>query len=233
MSADPITDQLEEALDSSYDEQFEFYLASLDESDDQGSVDVDSTVPVGTQFQIGDQAAAEWALRKIRRAERFIAETDEATQVQVDAIMAKATELCAPLLTHQQDVNATHEETVRFFTGLLNTYHRKLIAADPTRKTIKLAFGTLTARKQPDVWTFDDETFIAWATENGFEELVRVKEEVDKPVAKAKLKAAELSDGTREVVLDGQIALGVTVEPGDTKFSISTEVATKTGSSES
>lgn len=215
MSADPITEQLSGALDSTYDAQYEFYLATTD-------TELYTSVEVGSQFQIADMASADWAVRKIRKAEQMMAEVDEATNVQVAAIMAKADELCAPLLAHQQSEDDTHEQTVRFFTALLNTYHRKLLAEDPDRKTIKLAFGTLSARKLPDSWEFDSAAFLPWCQESDRKDLLRIK--VEPNVAEAKRVLTTTPDEPY-ALCDGEVVPGVIVTPGEVRFSVSTEVA--------
>ena len=211
-----IAEDLAAALDADHERLFESYLESLE------GEDVESTVEVGSQFQIADPASAEWALRKIRKAQQLIAERNAAAQEQIDAVLAEVEKILAPIRENRDEENAKNEQTVRFFTQLLNTYHRKLLAEDPNRKTIKLAFGTLSARQQQAKYTFGPE-FIEWALANE-PDLVRAKYEVEAVKAKAALTLVENADHELAATLGDELVPGVEIEPAEVKFSVSTEV---------
>lgn len=160
-------------------------------------------------FRIDGPKTAEWALLKLRRARARQAENTALADAERERINEwEATE------------NAKLDHDADFFTMLLLDWHHRVLAEDPGRKTIALPAGKLVARKQPDRWRFTDSDFIAWAMRAGRDELIRQPPpEVNRAEAKKALEAF-VNGG---VVVDpntGEKAEGVSVEPGDVKFTV-------------
>lgn len=142
--------------------------------------------------------AIAWRRRKIAQAESVAAAVIEQAQAHVEA------------------------ERKRFDTSWLEdrlrSYHEARLADDPGAKSLRFPSGELVARKQPDRWTIDDETFLAWATKAGRAELIRTKAEVDRQSAKKRLT---VKDGLA-VTDDGEAVPGIEVEPGGVAFTVKT-----------
>ncbi|WP_031514006.1 host-nuclease inhibitor Gam family protein, partial [Desulfofalx alkaliphila] len=107
------------------------------------------------RFEIQDINAANWAVRKIAAAQAAIREREILAQAEIDRIK-------------QWLVGETKElqQTIDFFTRLLEKYHRKQIKADPKNKTIKLPYGTLKMRAQQPQYQRDDAAIKEWARVN-------------------------------------------------------------------
>jgi hypothetical protein len=204
--------ELEEVFNEALDAAIEDPFAQLGE--------FDSTHEQLRNFQITEPAHADWALRKINAAERRIAETNELANAQIHAVMEKAEEVLAPVRNWHAQQLADNEETIRLMTALLNTYQRKVLLADPERKSMKLPHGVLSSRKGQPRWTFSD-TFIEWANLNA-PHLLRVKYEADANVAKAMLEL-DAHDGTLTARFGGEEVPGVEIEPAEVHFSVSTK----------
>lgn len=167
-------------------------------------VDVDSE---HQRFVIDGPKTADWALRKCAHIRARMAENE-----------ALAAEEWARIKDWLAAENSKLERDAAFFTGLLTEYHRTVLDAEPDRKTIALPAGKLVARKQPDRWQFDTDAFIAWAIRAGHDELVRrPAPEVDRAEAKRLFK---VRDGIVVDPASGEAPQGVSVEPGDVRFTV-------------
>lgn len=195
-----------QALDERFDAQYDFYLSSVEES-----IDTHEEAPSERLFQITDASSADWALRKIGKARQDIHE-----------ISALADEEIARLNLWRGEASEKHERTASFFESLLVSYHRRVLADDPTRKQIKFPHGRLNAHRGLNAIAFAPE-FIEWAKENA-PELLRVKHEVEVGEAKKVIAIIEQDDGV-QVVIGGQIAPGVTFTPGELTFKATTDGA--------
>lgn len=214
MSADFITDELVAALDESHDSQYESYLAAIEaEPPAEGVFEQGNHL-----FQIFDRSSADWALRKILKAKRNLAEAEASHDEQVRAVMAKVERLLEPIRTNLVEITNEEQRTIDFFESLLITYHRKLIAEDPKATSVKLAFGKLTSRKGQDKYEFAPE-FIEWAKDNA-PELLRVKHEVAVAEAKKAIGVLFSENDGQMIVVEGQVAPGVTWTPGERSFSV-------------
>lgn len=172
------------------------------------------------RWTITDEGSADWALRKLSKIRGQIA----MVEVQADRQLGAILEAIAPYL---EPIKAWREEQVERFAkeakhweGVLVEYHRSVLAEDDNAISIKLAHGTLSSRKQPDKWDFDDDAVIAWAADHA-PEFVRVKQEVDKALIKRTVVAG----------LNGEVAMpadetnvpGISVTVGERRFEVSTE----------
>ena len=103
---------------------------------------------------------------------------------------------------------AFYEEALRTFA--MNEY------AETNRKTIKLPNGTLSIRKQPPKYIYNDEEVLSFLKENNLNDYIRVKEEVNKKDLK---KAAKITNNN-QMMIDGKEVPGVVVVPQDDKFEV-------------
>ena len=103
---------------------------------------------------------------------------------------------------------AFYEEALRTFA--MNEY------AETNRKTIKLPNGTLSIRKQPPKYIYNDEEVLSFLKENNLNDYIRVKEEVNKK----DLKKVTQVNNNNQMIIDGKEVPGVVVVPQDDKFEV-------------
>jgi hypothetical protein len=169
---------------------------------------LEQATDVKAPFEIKDDKAADWALRKIREAEARIEQVQrfaDERKAEIDAWAETATEREA--------------HTITFFTGLLKAYHFKLHQDNPRIKTIKLPAGELQLRKSQPQYSRDDDKLTAWLKAHR-PEFVRIKESPDWAEAKKALAVAGRHLVDPET---GEIVDGVEVyEPGEPTFRVKT-----------
>ena len=103
---------------------------------------------------------------------------------------------------------AFYEEALRTFA--MNEY------AETNKKTIKLPNGTLSIRKQPPKYIYNDEEVLSFLKENNLNDYIRVKEEVNKK----DLKKATQINNNNQIMINGKEIPGVVVVPQDDKFEV-------------
>ena len=103
---------------------------------------------------------------------------------------------------------AFYEEALRTFA--MNEY------AETNKKTIKLPNGTLSIRKQPPKYIYNDEEVLSFLKENNLNDYIRVKEEVNKK----DLKKATQINNNNQMMINGKEVPGVVVVPQDDKFEV-------------
>ena len=103
---------------------------------------------------------------------------------------------------------AFYEEALKTFA--MNEY------AETNKKTIKLPNGTLSIRKQPPKYIYNDEEVLSFLKENNLNDYIRVKEEVNKK----DLKKATQVNNNNQMIIDGKEVPGVVVVPQDDKFEV-------------
>lgn len=111
-----------------------------------------------------------------------------------------------------------HRLSTDWLEEQLAAYHEARLLDDPRAKTISLPSGSLKARKTPDQWNVENvETVLSWAHDVR-PELIRTKVELDRAEMKRHLKVA--ADGVVVDPATSEIAPGVTVTPGEVRFSV-------------
>ena len=103
---------------------------------------------------------------------------------------------------------AFYEEALKTFA--MNEY------AETNKKTIKLPNGTLSIRKQPPKYIYNDEEVLSFLKENNLNDYIRVKEEVNKK----DLKKVTQVNNNNQMIIDGKEVPGVVVVPQDDKFEV-------------
>lgn len=150
--------------------------------------------------EVAPPADADEADRRLRRLAKVrveMAQIGEHAQAQIERINE----------WHARRVEVLAKRE-RWLEEGLEMWHRAVLAEDPSRKSISLPCGTLKSRVQQPQWVFDDEVFIAWASEHA-PGLVRVPE--PKPAVDKKAAKVALDDN----VQDGGVVVWHTVD-GDT-----------------
>ncbi|MEA4884522.1 MAG: host-nuclease inhibitor Gam family protein [Clostridia bacterium] len=118
---------------------------------------------------IGDEALANWALRKIGAARDELARKQRVVASEV----ARVEEWLAGETQRLQ-------ARIDYFTGRLIVYHRPLFEADPKHnRTIKLPCGTLQFRKPPARFERNEGALLSWLEDQSLEEFIKDKREVD------------------------------------------------------
>ena len=168
---------------------------------------------VKAPFEINDDKAADWALRKIREAEARIEQVRQFAEEQKAEIDGWAE------TTAEREIH-----TIAFFTGLLQAYHHNIYRENPRIKTIKLPAGELQMRKAQPQYSRDDNKLTAWLKAHR-PEFVKVKESPDWAEAKKALAVAGRHLVDPET---GEIVDGVEVyEPEEPTFRVKTRKGDK------
>lgn len=159
-------------------------------------------------WEITDDGAAGWALRKIARANRELFRLQDAADHEVAAIRAWLDEASSPLA-----------RTVGFFESKLIDYRRRLEDESPElAATYKLPGGDLTRRAgRLRTTVVDPEAFTAWA-------LVNEPSAVQlKPLTSPLTKLARFVATADGVVVDeetGEVVPGVQVSMGPVVYGV-------------
>lgn len=143
----------------------------------------DDLVEAGTElpsrWHIGDDRAAEWAMRQLVR---HMAVRDEVV-IQANAWMQQINEW----LNREQ---ARLLRAIGYFDGQLRTYALARRVLDEDAKTLRLPSGVVnTTARQPSVTITDEPALIKWLKDKGYKHLITVTESVKvsdlKPVVSA------------------------------------------------
>jgi len=167
-------------------------------------------------FVVDDLSTANWAVRRVARHRRKLAEVEALVQAERDRLDA--------YLAEQRQ---RYEQHVGFLADLLERFHRERLADDPTEKTITLPTGVLKARKLPGGLNCDAEA-LPWLQEHR-PELVRTRLEVDLVAAKREFVASDGLgvDGKAHAVdpETGEVVPGVFITPGEVRFTVDTKAS--------
>jgi len=163
------------------------------------------------RFQIKDKEQAAWAMRKLYKLEAEKAEVQRIAQAEIDRIKE----------WENGEVEQI-EKQAEFFRGLLEEYHRKVIAENPKQKTIKLPHGKLKIRAQQPAWKYDNEELLKWLKQNR-PELVKRKV-IESPDKVSLKKIATIVNGRAVTFDSGENIPGVEIEEREAKFSVEVDL---------
>lgn len=163
---------------------------------------LDGVLPLPEQregWSINDDAAAEWALRKLTHLKAAMDADRKLAEAEVERVNA--------WLAEKQ---RAYENEASFFENQLKSYHWRRFVADPKAKTIKLPHGRLICRKQQPEYTIDADVLLAYVKEN-HPQLVKVKESTNWSVFKGFIELAEPEGITAKCVdiTTGEVVEGV------------------------
>lgn len=155
-----------------------------------------------TEFHVTDDSAAEWCMKKIRKAE-------------ADRAMWKA-----HYEAQMEKVNKAADDDIAYFTAKLEEYFATVPhKATKTQESYSLPGGKLIRKQQQPKFETDDEALVPWLEENFMGQLVKVKKSADW----AGLKKVVTVDGDHVVTDEGEIIPGVTVTQRPDVFKVEVE----------
>ena len=153
---------------------------------------------VKEQFKIDEQGKANWAIRRIREAQKRAVEASEAAQKEVDRVLA-----------WELKVDAKESRDIAFFSSRLRDYaHDELANSDGKSKSIPLSEGTLRFTALQPKLHYDKDKLIQELESEGLEKLIRRKAEPNLVEIKAALR-------------DGFEIEAITVEEQEDSFTVS------------
>lgn len=170
------------------------------------------TIPADDQvWRIDDERGAEWALRKLARAEAHL-----------DEIHLQAEEWTRRITEWAADVKAGPERDAAFFRAHLEWWARRRRDEDPDAKSVRLPSGEVSTREtRAAVEIADPAAVLAWARDR-YPDLVRVREDVQ--VSTLRGAVAISDDGhVRTSNEAGDEVPGVAVRPASISVSVKVE----------
>lgn len=118
--------------------------------------------------------------------------------------------------TFREDKLRTYTKQYAYYEGLLKNFTEHQLA-DSKKKSVSLPFGTLSLKKQPAKWDYNDEELLKWMKKNK-PELINSK--VTETVDKKQVKTLVGKDVVGEIEIDGKKVEGVVVTAQPDKFSV-------------
>lgn len=153
-------------------------------------------------------------LARIQRRTRADAEVAAAQHAQINDWLARRGEQSA--------------RQSAWCEGALEAFHAAVLAAEPSRTTLDLPAGKLTARRAPARWEADDQVVIAYAVEHGDGDVVRLPPpQLDRNAMKARYVVRDEKDRIVAAGIDprtGERVPGITVDEGVVVFTATPNV---------
>jgi len=177
---------------------------AVEQLDEYLNEDIDEAVKSSVPFIVDTTEKEIWAMRKISTIDRGIAEVDKAADAEVERVNTWRAEEIKRISSQRG-----------FFEGLLEGYHRRIMAENPKKKTIKLPHGQLQIRAQKPEFIKDDKKIIEWA-EKEMPAIVTKEPKLDWGTLKDSLKIVENIAMTSQ----GEVVPGITVVPRGDKFNV-------------
>jgi hypothetical protein len=148
-------------------------------------------------FKVTNIEGATWVFRKLRAYQVKKAEIDDLRAKEVERIN----------LWHKKETEQI-DGNIAYFEGLVAEYYKELKANDPKAK-ISTPYGKVSSRKTSK-WNYsNEEETMKYLTSNGFNNLLRVKKELDKAELKKLFK-----DGVNQET--GEIIPGIEITEEET-----------------
>ncbi len=161
-------------------------------------------------FKVHDLASATWVMRKLR----LLAEKE----TEIKKVAENELQLIQSWLTGE---TKSIQQERDFFTGHLESYHRKLLAEDSKSKTVKTPYGKLKLTKQQPIFDKEDEVIAKWAKANRPAVLIPQPDKLDWATLKGQLQVS----GNKVVDMEtGEVVPGVVVTARPEKFSVEVEI---------
>lgn len=180
-------------------------------ADDQGfmafDLDQEEAEDQAQAFVIDDDKKASWALKKYKLLE---IEEDRKAKLVKDEIDR--------LKLWLENEQGKIDKKKAGLEQMLGAYLMDLRKDDPKAK-VDTPYGTVSTRKNPDKWTYEDQAVIKFLHEADMSEFIRVKEEIDKTPLK---KALRVLDGKAYTEAGEEVA-GISVESNGEKIVIKAE----------
>ena len=157
-------------------------------------------------FEVDDDHKANWALKKIRQLNKKKQKNEEFAEKEINEIKKWL-----------DQENSKLEDSIEYFESLLTEYAMKLKEQDEDLKTKNLPAGKIQFRKQQPKWNYDNKELLESVKSAGLNDLVKVKERVDKRKLKNQVEVA----GDKVInTKTGEVIDGVEVKERGEKFKI-------------
>jgi hypothetical protein len=163
-------------------------------------------------FVVDNDRKAVWCLRKIKHLKEKQAKNEKLAESEIEDIQKEIDEVQKWL----DEENDKLQNSINFFEPTLYSYALELRKEDPELKTHKLPFGQLQFRKKRPKWKYDNEKLLEFVEKN-YEELVKVRKNVDKRKLKSWVK---IVGGKVIMEKTGEVIEGVEVEERPEKFNV-------------
>ncbi|KEI15787.1 host-nuclease inhibitor Gam family protein [Clostridium haemolyticum] len=140
-----------------------------------------------TTFKVDSLESANWCFRKIRALKE---------QIETNKALADAERFRIDSWEKKENEGAL--STIEYFENLLKTYFSQEREKNQKFK-LSTPYGKVSTRKSKK-WIYEDEEKIKnWIKDNGYDELIRIKEELDKTALKKAFKEG-IDKSTGEIV---------------------------------
>ncbi|WP_125153135.1 host-nuclease inhibitor Gam family protein [Clostridium rectalis] len=137
-------------------------------------------------FKVDSLDSANWCFRKIRALQEQVRENKALAEQEKERINA-----------WERKENELAESNIVYFETILTEYYRKLKEENPKAK-VNTPYGKISSRKSKK-WSYNDKEVIEWAAKNGYDDLIRLKEELDKSTIKKTFKDG-IDTNTGEII---------------------------------
>ncbi|WP_218696873.1 host-nuclease inhibitor Gam family protein [Mammaliicoccus sciuri] len=163
-------------------------------------------IEVKESFKVHDLDSANWALKKIAAINSKQTEVSKVAENEIEKIK----------LWEETELNR-YEGSKEYLQSLLVEYYKAEKEKDPKFK-LSTPYGKVTSRKGTQKWEIPNKTmFINTLKERGFNNLVRIKEEINLADLKKQFHVTE--DG-RVIDTNGEIIEGTYVIDNPTSYSV-------------
>lgn len=157
-------------------------------------------------FTIQSRASANYALKKIREAEKKISENNEFAQEEIDRVEQWL-----------KSENDEHTNTINFFQSHLAEYALNKREEDPKFKSEKLPNGSYGFRKSQPKWDYDIDKVVEYLEKSNLSDFLNIKKTPKKANIK---KVFSVHDGKVINPDTGELVDGITVNDQEDKFNV-------------
>ncbi len=127
-------------------------------------------------FTVDSLESANWCFRKLRALKEKQKENNSLSDAEIQRIEAWRTK-----------ENASVEQSIEYFESLLKDYYKRLKAENPKTK-LSTPYGKVSSKKT-NKWNYqNEEKTLKYLTSNGFQDLIKVKPELNKKELKTLFK---------------------------------------------
>lgn len=142
------------------------------------------------EFKVTDDKTLSWTLKKIKELNKEKARIEELAKYEVEQIKK-----------WEEQESSKINDSISNFSNLISQYAEEQRRKDEKFKKITTPYGNVKFVKQQDKYVYNDELLLKQFEEEGFEDLIRIKKEVNKEQLKKSLIVNEngiyLNTGTK------------------------------------
>lgn len=160
------------------------------------------------RFEITTEEQANFFLRQLSEIRGQQDKINMTCNKEIERFTSKVNEFRAKRISSLQS-------TENYFVSLLENYARVQLA-DSKKKSMKTPFGTLGFKKGQAKFNYDEESLMKFIKSHELSQFIKIKEEINKK----DLKAAILIDDNGAPLINGELVEGITITPGEEKFTV-------------